>query len=117
MIAAPNHTHAVISMEAIRRGKHVYTPKPLTPTVCEAQMLAAAARERKVATQMGHQGQAEDRPRRVREMIWDGAIGPVRQVHVWTDRQHKGRVGVFRPQGVDRIQDAPSVPKTLEWDL
>lgn len=56
MVATPDHTHAVISMEAIRRGKHVYTQKPLTHTIHEAQVLAAAAREHKVATQMGNQG-------------------------------------------------------------
>ena len=94
VVATPDHTHAVISMEAIRRGKHVYTQKPLTHTVHEAQVLAAAAREHKVATQMGNQGQAEDGPRRLREMIWDGAIGPVREVHVWTDRPNRGLVGM-----------------------
>ena len=117
MIATPDHTHAVISMEAIRRGKHVYTQKPLTHTIHEAQVLAAAAREHRVATQMGNQGQAEDRPRRVREMIWDGAIGPVRQVHVWTDRPNNGRLDIFWPQGVDRPKDTPAVPETLDWDL
>jgi len=117
MIATPDHTHAVISLEAIVRGKHVYTEKPLTHTIYEAQLLAAAARKHKVATQMGNQGQAGDRPRRVREMIWDGAIGPVRQVHVWTDRPNNGRFNIFWPQGVDRPKDTPPVPKTLDWDL
>jgi len=117
VVATPDHTHAVISMEAIRRGKHVYTQKPLTHTVHEAQVLAAAAREHKVATQMGNQGQAEDGPRRLREMIWDGAIGPVREVHVWTDRPNRGLVGMYWPQGVDRPKDTPAVPATLDWDL
>ena len=117
MIATPDHTHAVISLEAIVRGKHVYTQKPLTHTIYEAQVLAAAARKHKVATQMGNQGQASDRPRRVREMIWNGAVGPVREVHVWTDRPNKGRLDVFWPQGVDRPKDTPPVPGTLDWDL
>ena len=56
LIATPDHTHAVISMAAIKAGKHVYCQKPLTHTVYEARMLAQAAKEHKVATQMGIQG-------------------------------------------------------------
>jgi predicted dehydrogenase len=69
MVGTPDHTHAVISLEAIKRGKHVYTEKPLTHTVYEARILTNAAREYKVATQMGNQGQAGDEPRRLREII------------------------------------------------
>ncbi len=58
IIATPDHTHAVIAMEAMRRGKHVYCEKPLTRTVAEARALATAAREHGVATQMGNQGHA-----------------------------------------------------------
>lgn len=117
MVATPDHTHAVISMEAMRRGKHSYTQKPLTHTVHEARVLAAAAREYKVATQMGNQGQAEDGPRRLREMIWDGVIGPVHEVHIWTDRPNKGLLGMYWPQGVDKPKDTPEVPDSLDWDL
>ena len=117
IIATPDHNHAVISLEAIRRGKHVYTQKPLTHTVHEAQVLAAAAREHKVATQMGNQGQAGDGPRRLREMIWDGAIGPVREVHIWTDRPNNGRFNIYWRQGIDRPKDTPKVPDTLDWDI
>lgn len=117
IVSTPDHTHAVISLEAIRRGKHVFTQKPLTHTIHEAQVLAAAAREHNVATQMGNQGQAGDGPRRLREKIWDGAIGPVRQVHTWTDRPNRGLLGVYWPQGVDRPKDTPAVPSTLDWDL
>jgi predicted dehydrogenase len=117
IVATPDHTHAVISMEAIKRGKHVFTQKPLTHTVFEARALAKAAKEFKVATQMGNQGQAGDGPRRLREMIWDGVIGPVREVHVWTDRPNNGMFATYWPQGVVRPPEAPPVPETLDWDL
>jgi predicted dehydrogenase len=117
VVATPDHTHAMISMAGIKRGKHVFCQKPLTHTVYEARQLAKAAREHKVATQMGNQGQAEDGPRRLREMIWDGAIGPVRQVHVWTDRPNNGLLNVYWPQGVERPKETPPVPDTLDWDL
>ena len=67
MIATPDHTHAVISMEAMRRGKHVYCQKPLTHDVYEARMLAKAARETGVTTQMGIQGHSAENGRLIYE--------------------------------------------------
>jgi predicted dehydrogenase len=117
IVATSDHTHAVISMEAIRRDKHVFTQKPLTHTVFEAKALAKAAKEHKVATQMGNQGQATDGPRRLREMIWDGVIGSVHEVHVWTDRPNNGLFRIYWPQGVQRPVETPAVPEYLDWDL
>jgi len=117
IVATSDHSHAVISLEAMRRKKHVFTQKPLTHTVHEARVLAKAAKEYKVATQMGNQGQASDGPRRLREVIWDGVIGPVREVHVWTDRPNRGLLGTYWPQGVSRPADTPPAPAELDWDL
>jgi predicted dehydrogenase len=117
VVGTPDHTHAIVSMAAIKMGKHVYCEKPLTHTVYEARKLAEAAREHKVATQMGNQGQASEGTRRVSEFIWDGAIGPVREVHSWTDRPNRGLFGVYWPQGVERPQDTPGVSSTLDWDI
>lgn len=117
IVATPDHTHAIVSMEAIRRGKHTYTEKPLTHTVFEARMLTEAARKYKVATQMGNQGQAGDGPRRLQEMIHDGVIGTIQEVHVWTDRPNRGLSDTYWPQGVKRPGDTPPVPDTLDWDI
>ena len=110
VIATPDHTHAVIAMMAIKMGKHVYCQKPLTRTVYEARMLTEAAKEHKVATQMGNQGHSGEGLRLICEWIWDGAIGPVREVHAWTDRP-------TWPQGIPRPRDKPPVPSSLDWDL
>lgn len=117
VIATPDHTHAITSMEAIKRGKHVYTEKPLTQTIHESRMLTEAARKFNVATQMGNQGQAGDGPRRLREMIWDRAIGSVHEVHVWTDRPNRGLSDTYWPQGVSRPEEILPVPASLDWDL
>jgi len=118
VVGTPDHTHAVVSMAAIRRGKHVYCEKPLTRTVYEARALAAAAREHKVATQMGNQGMAFEGNRLMNEWIWDGAIGAVREAHVWSDRPtHSGKLPLYWAQGIERPTDRPAVPPSLDWDL
>ncbi|MHC4660026.1 MAG: Gfo/Idh/MocA family protein, partial [Planctomycetota bacterium] len=98
IVATPDHTHAVISMMAIKMGKHVYCQKPLTYSVYEARKLTEAAREHKVATQMGNQGHSGEGVRLICEWIWDGAIGLVREVHAWTNRP-------VWPQGIGRPKD------------
>ncbi len=110
LIAATDNLHAPASMAAMKKGLHVYCEKPLTHTVHEAREMARIAEEKKVATQMGNSGQASERTRRVAEFIADGAIGPVREVHDWTNRP-------VWPQGLDRPKDTPPVPDWLNWDL
>jgi predicted dehydrogenase len=110
VISTPDHTHAVASMMAIKMGKHVYCEKPLTHTVYEARALAKAAKEAKVATQMGNQGMAYDANRQLKEWLWDGAIGQVREVHAWSNRP-------IWPQGIERPRETPRPPATLDWDL
>ncbi len=117
VVATPDHCHAPASLAAIRRGKHVYCEKPLSHTVYEARLMAQAAREHKVATQMGNQGQAGEEVRVLCETIWAGAIGQVREVHVWTDRPLNGVNSVFWPQGIDRPTGTPPVPQGLNWNL
>lgn len=110
-ISTPDHTHAVQAMMAINMGKHVFLQKPLTRTIRETRMITEAARKKGLATQMGNQGHANDGPRILNELIWDGAIGEVKRVHVWTNRP-------IWPQGIEhRPEEQPPVPDTLNWDL
>lgn len=117
VVATPDHVHAIASITAIKLGKHVYCEKPLTHSVAEARKLAEAARAAKVATQMGNQGQSSEETRRLCELVWAGAIGPVREAHLWTDRPSNGLFNEYWPQGVERPKDEPPVPDTLDWDL
>lgn len=117
VVGTPDHMHAFASMAAIKLGKHVYCEKPLTHSVWEARQVAIAAREAKVATQMGNQGQASEETRRLCEIVWSGAIGPVREAHIWTDRPSNGLFNEYWPQGVTRPKDTPPVPGNLDWDL
>ena len=118
LVATPDHNHAVVSMAAIKHGKHVYCEKPLTRTVHEARALAQAAREAKVVTQMGNQGMAFEGNRLINEWIADGAIGEVREVHAWSDRPtHRGKKELYWAQAIERPKDRPPVPATLDWDV
>ena len=80
------HTHAFATLPALQLGKHVYCEKPLTHNIWEARVIREAAGKAKVATQMGTQIHATDNYRRVVELIQTGAIGPVREAHVWVGR-------------------------------
>jgi len=110
IVATPDHTHAVVAMTAIKMGKHVYCEKPLAHSIDEVRKLTEAAREAKVTTQLGNQGQASEETRLASEFIWDDAIGPVREVHSWCNRP-------ISPRGIDRPKETPPVPETLDWDL
>ncbi len=117
VIATPDHHHAPAAMAAIQHGKHVYCEKPLTHSVWEARLVAEAARNAKVATQMGNSGQASAETRRLCELVWAGAIGKVLEAHIWTDRPSHGLFDEYWPQGVGRPSEQPPVPGTLDWDL
>jgi predicted dehydrogenase len=108
VVATADHNHAPASIRAIRAGKHCYCEKPLTHTVHEARLVAEAAKEKGVATQMGTQIHAGNNYRRVVEIIQSGAIGDVTDVHVWVGK-HWG--------GGDRPADGQKAPDNLSWDL
>jgi len=117
VIATPDHTHAVISMAAMQMGKHVYCQKPLTHDIHESRMLAKAARETGVVTQMGIQGHSQEGLRLICEWIWDGAIGVVREVDAWCTLSYAphGHTWWSSPLG-DRPKEGLPVPDGLDWD-
>lgn len=108
VVSTTDHTHAPASVWAMRRGLGVYCEKPLAHSVYEARVVQETYNKAKVATQMGTQIHATDNYRRVVELIQSGAIGPVREVHVWC-----GRIG----PSPERPKEEHEVPKHLHWDL
>src|SRR5437762_3129323 len=100
-VSTPDHTHAPASILAMKMGKAVYCQKPLTHTVYEARLMRETAEKMKVATQMGNQGTAEDGLRRAVEIIRAGVLGPVHEMHVWTNRP-------IWPQGDEAILKVPA---------
>ncbi|HET8655082.1 MAG TPA: Gfo/Idh/MocA family oxidoreductase [Longimicrobiaceae bacterium] len=108
VVATPDHFHAVAANAAMQLGKHVYVQKPLTYTVHEARTLADTARRTGVVTQMGNQGHSSDDARLINEWVQAGIIGPVREVHVWTNRP-------IWPQGLPRPAAAHAMPQADAW--
>ncbi len=107
VIGTADHTHAPAAAMAMRLKKHVYCEKPLTHTVYEARQLAKLARENNLVTQMGTQIHAGENYRRVVELVQSGAIGDIREVHVWHNVNYGGR---------KFVTGAPQ-PKHVDWDL
>jgi predicted dehydrogenase len=112
LISTPDHNHAIISIAAMKLGKHVYCEKPLARSIWEAREMAKVAAETGVTTQMGTQGHAFEGTRRAVEVIRSGAIGEVAEVHVWTDRP-----AGWWLQGIGRPAETMSVPEGLDWDV
>jgi predicted dehydrogenase len=118
VIATPDHTHAVITMAAMKLGKHVYTQKPLTHSIWEARTLARAASESKVTTQMGIQGHSQEGIRLICEWIWAGLIGEVREVDAWCDLSYyPWGHAYWSSKWGERPLDTPQLPSGMDWDL
>jgi predicted dehydrogenase len=111
VVATPDHMHTPIALAAMDLRKHVYVQKPLTWCVDEARQLVKRAKETKVATQMGNQGHSANEARLAVEYIQSGAIGEVREIHVWTNRP----LG-FWPQGIPRPAPLMVPADSLKWD-
>ena len=110
VVCTADHLHAAVSAAAMKKGKHVFCQKPLTHTIYEARRIAEIARETGVATQIAVANQASEDTRLLCEWIWDGAIGPVREVENWSSRP-------FWPQALERPKQPDPVPAGLDWDL
>jgi hypothetical protein len=106
-VATPDHHHYPASIMALQRGKHVYCEKPLTYTIEQGRLLAKVAREKKLATQMGNQGNSSDSTRIIREWIKAGVLGEVREIRHWNDY----------PMAARQARQPAQVPAGVDWDL
>jgi len=124
VVSTCEHTHAFAVLPALELRKHVYCEKPLTHGIWEARIIREAAARAKVATQMGVQIHAGDNFRRVVELVRAGAIGPVREAHVWVSRAwgwHPSEEESRKHGDIVHVRERPPgsepVPPGLDWDL
>lgn len=106
----PDHHHAFIAQWAMNRDLHIYCEKPLGLSVEEVRLCRKTYLEKKnkIATQHGTQRHAKPNFNRVRELIQDGVIGELQDIHAWGNRQ-------LRKPGYPKGTGQP--PKTIHWDL
>lgn len=123
VVSTCEHTHVFATLLALNEGKHVYCEKPLTHNIWEARLIRETASKLKLGTQMGNQGHASNNHRRVKELIQSGAIGPVRDVHVWVSRAWglQSQEAATRNKDIVFVAERPRAaaprPKGLDWEL
>lgn len=123
VVSTTEHTHAFATLPALQMKKHVYCEKPLTRDVYEARVITEAAAKAGVATQMGTQIHAGNNYRRVVELVQSGAIGPVRECHVWVSRAWGWQSEEDAKKNKDRVwsfetpTEKMAVPDGVDWDL
>jgi predicted dehydrogenase len=124
VVSTTEHTHAFATLPALKRKKHIYCEKPLTRDVRECRVITAAAKAAGVVTQMGTQNHANANFRRVVELIQAGAVGPVRECHVWVSRAWGWQTPEEAKKNKDVhwvTMDRPKVgmtpPPSLDWDV
>ena len=109
-VSTPDHTHAVIALQALRMGKHVYCQKPLTHSIEEARMMAEVAKAKGVKTQMGNQGTALNNLRESAALCRAGVVGAPKEIHVWTNRP-------VWPQSFGlKVKTAPAPGEEAAWE-
>src|SRR5262245_2190153 len=130
-VSTADHSHAIASVTAMRLKKHVYCQKPLCHSVWEARLMRETAKKYGVCTQMGNQGSAENGLRRAIELVQDGILGTIKEIHVWTNRPiwPQGpeailKVGAAKAAAFAALHQKdpgdlpyPKPPKGVNWDV
>src|SRR3954447_11928399 len=110
MVSTPDHMHAPIGRPALQLAKHLFCQKPLTHTLFETRQIRRAAEKYGVVTQMCNQIQSHSAYRTAVQLVRDGEIGKVKEVHSWQSGPLSWLLVDRRPEGAD------PVPKGLSWD-
>lgn len=108
-VSTPDHMHGPIGMTALQRGLHVYGQKPLTHDIYETRRLTEVAREKKLVTQMGIQIHSNREYRMAVQLVQEGRIGKVKEVHTWSSKE-------WGDNGAMPKRQDP-VPNGMNWDL
>jgi hypothetical protein len=106
-IMTPDHLHATVAIAAMKKGKHVVVQKPLANRMNEARLVIETARQKGVATYfLAWFGRIDA----IAKMINDGAIGTLKQIHVFSTRP-------VWPSGQLLPTERPPIPANFDWDL
>jgi predicted dehydrogenase len=103
-VSTPDHWHGLIALAAARAGKDVYLQKPLTYSLAEGRALIAAVRGGRRVLQTGSQQRSSVHQRRVCQLVRNGRLGRLREIHVTLPPDH----------GTGRATPMP-VPENLDF--
>lgn len=110
VVGTPDHQHAQAAIKAMAKGKHVFCQKPMTNSVYEARLMAETAKKAGLASQVATANASSADTDLLCEMIWSGAIGPVREVYNWSNRP------VWQT-GFTQLPEEQKIPRGFNWDL
>ena len=105
LIATPDHWHATCAVLAARAGKDMYSEKPLSLTIREAEQMVEAVRRYGRVFQTGSQQRSEGNFRFACELVRSGYIGELKKVNV----------GIGEPSADKYLPEEP-VPEGVDWD-
>ncbi|RPH99540.1 MAG: gfo/Idh/MocA family oxidoreductase [Calditrichaeota bacterium] len=108
-IMTPDHLHATISIAALKKGKHVLMHKPIANRMVEGKRVREVAGQSKAVTHLLAFGSGAGNGRIV-DQIKKGVIGPLREIHNWTNRP-------VWPQYTQLPEDRPPIPDGFDWEL
>lgn len=111
-VGTPDHSHANVTVTALRAKKHVYLQKPMAPTIHECRVIAAEAEKAGVVTQLGNQGRSSIESRMMVELLKSGAIGKIKEIILWENKKLS-----WWPKNTTLRPQADSLPEGLDWDL
>jgi predicted dehydrogenase len=95
IIAAPDHWHAPIAIEAAKRGKHVYSEKPVSWSIPELYTLVSTVKEKGIVFQLGHQGRQTESYNKAKEAIEKNVLGKISLIEVCTNRNDPNGAWVY----------------------
>lgn len=107
IVATPDHWHSHLVLAGLAMDKHVYCAKPVTHTIAEARRVKAACLASKRTTKASIQDSRTSYARATTELLLTGALGPIREVHIWTP--------TYSPAGLAR-PEAQTAPAGMDWD-
>jgi len=108
-VMTPDHTHATISIAALKKGMNVMVHKPLANRLLEGRAVIEMARAKKLATHFLPASEGATQKQAL-EMIKNGAIGKLREIHNWSMRP-------MWPQYPTLPTDTPPMPENFDWTL
>jgi predicted dehydrogenase len=107
VVSAPDHWHALATVWAAERGKHVYVEKPVSHNLVEGRRMVQAARKYKVVIQAGTQRRSSTSVAAAREYVQAGKLGKVAFARAWI-AGNRPNIGYAKPE---------PVPKGVDYDL